>query len=233
MSASITGEGWGLLLPTAYFQRLHHWQSGFPPRSRVLVNAHGRRFMDEDASYAVSSGIISAQDGPVWMVFDDRARRDLPPGYAHWNADHVLSEADAGRTLRAGTLEELAGKMNVSADTLQATVDRWNAQLPTGEDPEFLRHETLSAKGAAEPPAKIATGPFFAARTLPAELVCTHAGLEIDSSAAVLDVRGDRVPGLFAAGEAGAGVLGFRYVGGGNAVANAVTMGRIAGRSAA
>ncbi|MYW90290.1 FAD-dependent oxidoreductase [Amycolatopsis rubida] len=233
VSASITGEGWGLLLPTAYFQRLHHWQSGFPPRSRVLVNAHGRRFMDEDASYAVSSGIISAQDGPVWMVFDDRARRDLPPGYAHWNADHVLSEADAGRTLRAATLEELAGKMHVPAAALQATVDRWNSQLPTGEDPEFLRHETLSAKGASEPPAKIATGPFFAARTLPAELVCTHAGLEIDSGAAVLDVRGDRVPGLFAAGEAGAGVLGFRYVGGGNAVANAVTMGRIAGRSAA
>ncbi|GAA3568935.1 hypothetical protein GCM10022222_61310 [Amycolatopsis ultiminotia] len=232
--ASITGDGRGLLLPTAYFQRLHHWQSGFPPRSRVLVNAHGRRFMDEDASYAVSSGIISAQDGPVWMVFDDLARRCLPPGYAHWDAEHVRSEADAGRTLRADSLDELAGKMAVPASALQATVDRWNTQLPAGRgDPEFLRHETLAAKGVTEPPDEIATAPFYAARTLPAELVCTHAGLEIDAGAAVLDALGDRVPGLFAAGEAGAGVLGLRYVGGGNAVANAVTMGRIAGRAAA
>ncbi|RJQ85104.1 FAD-dependent oxidoreductase [Amycolatopsis panacis] len=234
VGASITGHGRGLLLPTAYFQRLHHWQSGFPPRSRILVNSHGRRFMDEDASYAVSSGIISAQDGPVWMVFDDRARRDLPPGYAHWSAGHVQSEADAGRTLRADSLTELAGKMAVPESTLQATVDRWNRELPRGgADTEFLRHETLAAKGVAEPPAEIATAPFYAARTLPAELVCTHAGLEIDAGAAVLDARGNRVPGLFAAGEAGAGVLGLRYVGGGNAVANAVTMGRIAGRAAA
>ena len=31
------------------------------------------------------------------------------------------------------------------------------------------------------------------------------------------------------AGESGAGVLGQRYVGGGNSVANAITMGRVAG----
>ncbi len=68
---------------------------------------------------------------------------------------------------------------------------------------------------------------------LPAELVCTHAGLEINRNAEVLDTIGNVVPGLYAAGEAGAGILGLRYVGGGNAVANALTMGRIAGRNAA
>jgi fumarate reductase flavoprotein subunit len=62
------------------------------------------------------------------------------------------------------------------------------------------------------------------------ELVCTHTGLQIDADARVLDVRDRAVPGLYAAGEAGGGVLGQRYVGGGNSVANAITMGRIAGR---
>ncbi|MEU6644118.1 FAD-dependent oxidoreductase [Saccharomonospora sp. NPDC046836] len=232
--AAVTGEGWGLLLPTVYFQRLHHWQSGFPPVSRVLVNARGRRFMDEDASYAVSAGIVEAQPGPVWMVFDEATRAGLPPGYAHWSAEHVEAEADAGRTLRADSLEELAGLMGVPADALTATVERWNRQLPeTGEDPDFLRHRTLAAKGIAANPDPISKAPFHAARFLPAELVCTHTGLEIDARAAVIGAGGDPVPGLFAAGEAGAGVLGPRYVGGGNAVANAVTMGRIAGRNAA
>jgi succinate dehydrogenase/fumarate reductase flavoprotein subunit len=68
---------------------------------------------------------------------------------------------------------------------------------------------------------------------LPAELVCTHAGLEIDANAAVLDQHARPIPGLYAAGEAGGGVLGARYVGGGNAIANALTLGRLAGHNAA
>ncbi|WP_309148738.1 FAD-dependent oxidoreductase [Saccharopolyspora gregorii] len=233
VGAALAGDGWGLMLPTAYFQRLHHWQSGFPPKSRIHVNARGRRFMDEDASYAVSTGIIDAQPGPVWAVFDERARRALPPGYAHWDAAAVLREAEAGRTARAATLPELAELIGVPAAALTAEVARWNDQLPHGTDADFGRNETLRAKGSTAAPDPIGEGPFYAVRTLPAELVCTHAGLEIDATAAVLDERGGRVPGLFAAGEAGAGVLGARYVGGGNAVANAITMGRAAGLSAA
>ncbi|MGV9389850.1 FAD-dependent oxidoreductase [Streptomyces olivaceus] len=232
--ASLTGHGWGLMLPTAYFQRYHHWQAGFPPKSRVYVNGTGRRFMDEDASYAVSTGIILAQDGPVWAVFDEKARLGLSTGYADWTPERVAEEVRAGRTLSAATLTELAAAMDVPSDALSATVTRWNAQLAaSGADPDFLREDSLAAKGSPQPPAPIAAGPYYAARVLPAELVCTHTGLEIDHDAAVLDRTGTPVPGLFAAGEAGGGVLGMRYVGGGNAVANALTMGRVAGRNAA
>ncbi|MFE0182497.1 FAD-dependent oxidoreductase [Streptomyces olivaceus] len=232
--ASLTGHGWGLMLPTAYFQRYHHWQAGFPPKSRVYVNGSGRRFMDEDASYAVSTGIILAQDGPVWAVFDEKARLGLPTGYADWTPERVAEEVRAGRTLSAATLTELAAAMDVPSDALSATVTRWNARLAaSGADPDFLREDSLAAKGSPQPLARIAAGPYYAARVLPAELVCTHTGLEIDHDAAVLDRTGTPVPGLFAAGEAGGGVLGMRYVGGGNAVANALTMGRVAGRNAA
>ncbi|MFG2161881.1 FAD-dependent oxidoreductase [Streptomyces olivaceus] len=232
--ASLTGHGWGLMLPTAYFQRYHHWQAGFPPKSRVYVNGSGRRFMDEDASYAVSTGIILAQDGPVWAVFDEKARLGLPTGYADWTPERVAEEVRAGRTLSAATLTELAAAIDVPSDALSATVTRWNARLAaSGADPDFLREDSLAAKGSPQPPAPIAAGPYYAARVLPAELVCTHTGLEIDHDAAVLDRTGTPVPGLFAAGEAGGGVLGMRYVGGGNAVANALTMGRVAGRNAA
>ncbi|MFD6099932.1 FAD-dependent oxidoreductase [Nocardiopsis flavescens] len=233
VGASVTGSGWGLLLPTVYFQRMHHWQSGFPPVSRVYVDGSGRRFMDEDASYAVSAGIIDSRGGSAWCVFDERARLSLPPGYADWNPGRVLEEAEAGRTLRADTPRELAALMGVPADALQVTVDTWNDALPHGRDERFRRHLTLRNKGYEGTPDPLGPGPYYAARILPAELVCTHAGLEIDSRAAVLDRTGTPVPGLFAAGEAGAGVLGLRYVGGGNAVANALTMGRIAGRGAA
>ncbi|RDI19464.1 fumarate reductase flavoprotein subunit [Rhodococcus sp. AG1013] len=233
VSAAVTGEGWGLMLPTAYFQRFHHWQSGFPPKSRIYVNGHGRRFMDEDASYAVSTGIIDAQEGGAWAVFDEKARVNLPGGYTDWIPERVLDEADSGRTLRADSLAELAGAMDVPADALEAAVSRWNEQLPNGVDDDFLRHRTLANKGSTAHPDPIDEGPFYAVRMLPAELVCTHAGVEIDSDAAVLDQTGRPIDGLYAAGEAGAGILGLRYVGGGNAVANALTMGRLAGINAA
>jgi fumarate reductase flavoprotein subunit len=38
---------------------------------------------------------------------------------------------------------------------------------------------------------------------------------------------------LFAAGETAGGVLGERYIGGGNSIANAIVFGRIAGQQAA
>lgn len=237
VQASVAGDGWGLLLPTAEFVRHHHWQAGFPPPSRVHVNGAGRRFMDEDASYAVSSGQIDLNrqrcDAPTWMVFDERARTALPDGYADWTADRVRDHVSSGAVVEAQTLAGLAKQLGVPADVLTATIDRWNDQLPSGSDIDFGRDRTLAAKGTAAPPAPIDQPPFYATRVIPAELVCTHAGLEIDTNAAVLDRLGRPVPGLYAAGEAGGGVLGNRYVGGGNAVANAITIGRLAGQSAA
>lgn len=233
VGASVAGDGWGLLLPTAEFVRYHHWQAGFPPTSRVHVNGEGRRFMDEDASYAVSGGLIDAQGGVAWMVFDEAARTALPDGYADWTPERVTELVGSGHVVTADDLTDLAGRIGVPADRLAATVERWNDQLPLGTDVDFQRDQTLAAKGVTAAPVPIATAPFYATRVLPAELVCTHAGLEIDGSAAVLDQHDRPIPGLYAAGEAGGGVLGNRYVGGGNAVANALTMGRLAGQNAA
>ncbi|NLG21781.1 MAG: FAD-dependent oxidoreductase [Actinomycetales bacterium] len=232
VGADLAGEGWGLLLVTAYFQQHHHWDSGFPPPSRIHVNAAGRRFMDEDVSYAVSAGLLADQQGPCWMVFDEAARLRLPDGFLDWTPARVQEEADTGRTLRADDLPALAGAMGVPAEALRRTVERWNQTLPHGTDPEFQRHLTLEAKGVVDPLPPMVSPPFYAARLVPGELVCTHTGLRIDPSARVLDAVGDVIPGLYAAGEAGGGVLGNRYVGGGNAIANALTMGRIAGLTA-
>ncbi|HEX7386333.1 MAG TPA: FAD-dependent oxidoreductase [Castellaniella sp.] len=231
--AALTGHGWGLLMVTSYLQRLHHWQSGFPPRSRIYINREGDRFMNEDIPYAVSPGIVRDNGNSVWNVFDEKARLALPPGYAHWTAQRVKDDAHSGAMLSAPTLEELASKMHVPADRLMASIKRWNEQLPHGTDPDFLRQATMHNKGDDKPLDPIAQAPFYAARTGPAELVCTHTGLVIDNEARVRNASGSVIAGLYAAGEAGGGVLGNRYVGGGNSVANAITMGRIAGMSAA
>lgn len=231
VGSALAGQGWGMLLVTAYFQRLHHWQSGFPPLARILVDPSGRRFMDEDASYAVAAGIVDDQGGTVWMVFDEAGRESLAEGYPHWSPANVASEADAGRTHRAATVAELAPMFGADPQVLEATIARWNTHLPRGADPDFLRHESLAAKGAP-PPAPIARGPFYAVRCRPAELAVSHTGLLVDEDARVLDAKDEVIPGLFAAGEACGGILGNRYVGGGTAIANAIVNGRSAGQTA-
>ncbi|WP_432990065.1 FAD-dependent oxidoreductase [Dactylosporangium sp. CA-233914] len=232
--AATTGDGWGLLLITASFQRYHHWRAGFPPVSRLYVSPAGTRFMDEDASYAVAEGLFAQIGGYAWAIFDSRALHGLPPGGADWCERGVQQAVDRGEAYLAPTLDELAGKIGVAAALLTATVDGWNRTIPHGEDPVFLRHESLTAKGidpASVDP--IEAPPFYAVRMIPGELVCTHAGIEIDGDGRALALDGAPVPGLFAAGEAGAGILGERYIGGGNSIANALTMGRLAGAAAA
>jgi succinate dehydrogenase/fumarate reductase flavoprotein subunit len=92
---------------------------------------------------------------------------------------------------------------------------------------------TLAAKGAGSHLPPIATPPYYAVRIVPGELVVTHYGMRISPDASVLDPAGAPIGGLFAAGEAGGGILGPRYVGGGNAISDAVVLGRIVGQGAA
>lgn len=228
---ALFGQGWGLLLITAYFQRFHHWQSGFPPAARMYVDNFGRRFMDEDAAYAVSPGIFKDHGGSAWAIFDETARLGLGKGYADWNADVIAHEAAEGRIHTAGSINELAALIDVDPKTLGVSCRRFNESFSCGVDPDFRRHITLEAKGQSPYLEPITTGPFYAVKMIPGELVCTHTGLQVDDHARVLNVHGEFVEGLYAAGEAAGGILGERYVGGGNSIAHALTLGRIAALS--
>lgn len=236
VNASIAGEGRGLLLIAADFQQHHHWTAGFPPKSRIYVDQDGRRFTNEDVSYSVSTRVFDTVGGWAWSIFDEKGRLSLATDeFVDWTPEIIEREAENGVTvIKADTLRDLAEKIGIPASALGRTVERWNSELPVGKpDSEFYRHRYFEAKGITENPEPIGTAPYYAVRMRPSELICTHTGLEINGSAQVIDRDGDVIPGLYAAGEAGAGVLGESYVGGGNSVANALTMGRVAGRSAA
>ena len=57
-------------------------------------------------------------------------------------------------------------------------------------------------------------------------------GVEINEKAQVLDVNGNVIPGLYAAGEVTGGIHGSNRLGG-NALADITVFGRIAGENAA
>ena len=102
----------------------------------------------------------------------------------------------------------------------------WNPQLNVswhrlGKDETFGRPEMLIPLDKA---------PYYAALVTPG-IHHTMGGVTINPSAEVQSKAGKSIPGLFAAGEITGGVHGGNRIGG-NAVADIVTFGRIAGTNA-
>ena len=112
--------------------------------------------------------------------------------------------------------------MGVDHLILRDTVDRWNASVREGTDRDY-RRPPPSMCSIAEPP-------FYFAEVWP---ICsnTHGGPVHNVKQQVMNVYGDPIPRLYAAGELG-GVFGHLYMSGGN-LAECFVGGWTAGRHAA
>ncbi|WP_326635253.1 FAD-dependent oxidoreductase [Streptosporangium sp. NBC_01755] len=226
--AATSGVNHGDLLLTAGFVRDIE---PFVPPWLLMVGRHGRRFVDESAPYAVVTP-LALEHGPCWVVLDDRMLRSAKAdpasawGAGTWTADTLLPAVADGHVLRADTVEELAAAIGTPGPALAATIRRYNESCAAGADTEYLK----------KPAGLVAVdqAPYYAVRLWPAVVALTGYGPRIDPDARVLRaVDGDPVPNLYAAGELTGNVLGPQYLGGGNAIGNALVFGRIAGLSAA
>lgn len=181
----------------------------------IYVGANGKRFMNEKLITTTDNkAIMDAvkhrmhEDGVdyIWCI-NDQTAMDLykparPDGY-----EYVTGE----------TLEELADHMGVDAQTLTATIERWNAMAEQGVDEDFDRNRSFD---------KIETAPFYAVKSRPGAVI-TYGGLLRNEKGEVVKVTGDIIPGLYVAGEAAAAANANGWT-----VSHAITWGRIAGRNA-
>lgn len=184
----------------------------------MFVNKEGKRFINEDNTrYAISMAELQQTDGQMWLIVDssaiagDDTRSEL--------IDKLLSD---GHSVKADTLDELAEKIGVDADTLKATVEAYNAGMTSGKD-EFGK--------ATSEDSTILQAPFYASLRTPT-VHYTMGGIQIDTGAHVLNADGNTIPGLYAAGEVASGIHGNNRLGG-NAYPDIITFGRIAGTNAA
>lgn len=208
---------------------------GFLPNWLFLVNREGRRFMAEDAPYAVSGDLVNAQtDKRCFAIFDHYIFMNAN-GKGHFdtgmigtecpNWEHSIFERNLakGRIVSATTLEELAEKIGVHGGALQANVARYNGFVRDGRDAQFFKdmHGSIALTHA----------PYYATEVRATTIPMSSVGLQIDAMAQVHDACDLPIPGLYAAGEAAGGVAGF-YLGGGNGIGPPAVFGRIAGTSA-
>ncbi|MEV6600043.1 3-oxosteroid 1-dehydrogenase [Actinoplanes sp. NPDC051346] len=205
----------------------------------LMVNSAGLRFVNEAAPYSDVVHVMYDKNGitpdiPAWLIFDQNYRNRYLFGDIAPLLPFPDSWYDAGAVYRSSTLGGLADKIGVPASALSATVSRFNGFARTGRDTDFHRGDSAYDHYYTDPAvrpnsclAPLWLPPYYACKIVPGDLG-TKGGLRTDARARVLHASGSVIPGLYAAGNSSAAVMGHSYAGAGSTIGPAMTFGYIA-----
>lgn len=249
-ATEFTETGWWaptMIMPirnASNFEEIHQAVFDVGRPHSVCINRHGVRFVNESCSHdRFGNAMVEDQkrtgaNAQVWLVFDAVFRRKFTAGGFLPSAimpdsgipvdwwDHYI--------FKARTIEQLARKIDVDPDALGRTIASMNAYARTGIDPEFHRGESAYDRNFGDPAVMpnpclgpIEKPPFYA---IPINLgdAGTKGGLKADARARVLDIEGNPIPGLYAAGNAAGSPFGNCYPGAGGTIGPAMVFGYIA-----
>lgn len=227
-----------------------HLEAGAGSYGFLHVNGLGKRFMNEDVNTQSKSCSKELQPhGIAWTVYDadwtDVVKKQVDGNMAGglfygqmwqpwgngWNvevekatqAQHIKD----GKVFQANSIEELAQKINVPADQLKATIDRYNELCAKGHDDDFGKRKELMTP--------VLKAPFYAGR-LVSSLLAMSGGLHTDPSLQVLDANDKPIKGLYVCGAAAGDYFGsgdYPTICPGMNHGRAITFGRLAGIMAA
>lgn len=179
----------------------------------ILLNDQGNRFVNELGTRDVVSGaIIDQTKHHAWMLYDQDVVNEL----SQVKGLEVLGLVDIVKNYKE--LEALTGMPAASA---KASLARYNDFQEKGKDLDF-------SKRFMKTDVKF---PIYVVDVSPA-IHHTMGGIAINENAEVFLNNGTKVEGLYASGEVTGGVHGKNRLGG-NAIADTVVFGRIAGSQAA
>ena len=207
----------------------------------IAVMRDGRRFANEGNSYHdfVQAMIKAARPGEeiaAFLVCDHKTLRKYGLGCVPPFPMPLGHHLKSGYLTRGDTLDALAAKAGIDAKAFTETVRQFNATAPLGHDAAFgkgskayNRYQGDALHGPNPCVAPIENGPFYAIKMVIGDLG-TYAGIVTDENARALDAEGRVIPGLYAAGNDMASIMGGNYPGAGITLGPALTFGYIAGR---
>lgn len=177
----------------------------------LYVNLEGERFANENAPYSVlynsttKAGVVD-----YYIIFDSLMAQTLEPEL----------EANKDILFKGETIEELAEKTGMNAETFNATVERYNELATKSIDEDFGKQ--------SENMVPLVEGPMYALKVRVTQMG-TMGGVKTNLDMEVLNKEGNIIPGLYAVGEmANRPFYGRVYVTG-SSLQIAATTGRIAG----
>ncbi|WP_106399331.1 FAD-dependent oxidoreductase [Actinocorallia populi] len=195
-------------------------------RGGLIVDASGNRFANESLPYDQMGRRMAEAPGrvPAHLIFDSRSEGLPAISIPTAVPDEHLA---AGTWIKADTLAELAGKLDLPADALTATVERFNGFAEKGVDEDFHRgedaYDRFFSTGKGPNPALVPVDrpPYYAAKVVLSDLG-TKGGLRTDTDGRVLDASGAPIPGLYASGNSSASFTGPYYPGPGIPIGTAM-----------
>jgi 3-oxo-5alpha-steroid 4-dehydrogenase len=242
-NGTLGDQGSGIVLgmsaggSTALMGKISAWRFINPPKAwsdAIVVNRHGRRFVDETVYGATLGEHIGDREGAAWVIYDAKLRKQayrqaMDPKIVPFQRDVTLLNLTFN-SKKAATLEGLAKQVGIDPRGLAETVAAYNAAA-RGEQPDPFEKEPADMQ-------PIDTGPFYAmdisieSKLFPLAVI-TFGGLRVDEeSGQVLDEKGKPIAGLYAAGRTAVGVASQTYVSG-LSFADCFFSGRRAARSVA
>jgi 3-oxosteroid 1-dehydrogenase len=207
----------------------------------IYVDGTGKRFCNESNSYVeVGKAMYANKAVPCWQIFDEGYVGRYISGANPLQKRRLPEEViESGAIVRGDTLADLARQIDVPAQALEQTVQRFNEFAAKGLDPDFGRGQSAYNICLGDPGHKpnaalgpIDRGPFYAARVFPAD-VGTCGGVITNEHAQVLNENDEVIEGLYATGNITATVMGRTYLGAGGSIANTMVFGYVAARHAA
>jgi 3-oxo-5alpha-steroid 4-dehydrogenase len=200
--------------------RASAWRFLYPPNAfaqGVLINDKGERFANEFWYGAkIGEAMVEANRGVATLIIDENLRQlaheQSKPGKLQWFQRGVALMNLYFNCKKAENVDALAKMLDVPRDTLQKTLDDYNAAAQ-GE-----RSDRFNKAGDSMHPLR--EGPFYAIDcSLGSKrhvcAVMTLGGLAVDEKTGqVLSENGGVVPGLYAAGRNAVGICSRQYVSG-------------------
>jgi fumarate reductase flavoprotein subunit len=195
-----------------------------PIHHGIVVDGRARRFCDEGLGGVYVANEIARLDDPLESVaiFDDAIWNDEPSRVAR--PPNPLVEKVGGTIYSAATLDELAVKAGLPAQSLAATVDTFNRAV----DQNALDQLEPARTAKVYKPMKIAKAPFYAVPVC-AGITYTMGGIAIDGQCRVVNAQGQVIEGLYAAGSTTGGHEGGPVAGYTGGLGKAMTFGWHAG----
>lgn len=198
--------------------------------SGILVDREGKRVVNERApGIEIVKEMEKQPDGRLFLFMDQATFdhfRDNIGGYgiSEEMLDSWLENngQDAPYFAHAESIDELAKILDVDAENLKETVDRYNSFVEKGKDEDFGREAKYMT-------AKIKEGPYYLVEQKP-RFATTLGGLKINEKLQVINKEGQVIEGLFAAGDVAGGARGDDSIPGSD-VGWALTSGFTAGKT--
>lgn len=194
----------------------------------LIVNVEGQRFVDEgldfrNYTYAkYGKETLKQTDQKAFQIYDSQVRHLL-------RKEYDLEEATV---IEAETVEELAEKMGVDKAEFVKTIEEYNAAVQDGDyNPGVKDGKTTVGLSPNKTnwALRFEEGPFYA-YPVTCGITFTFGAVKVNENAEVLDENGEKIEGLYAAGEMVGDLFYHNYPGGSGLMSGSV-FGKTAGDS--